>query len=226
MLRSVRDEDLETEEAPRDVELTLGPAVLFAIVCALLLLCGLCFGVGYTSGRRSAAHLAVSAKEAAAGQTLAAQAASTLQKPAAKGVTPSAAAEAAPVAGTQANAAPATNAHAAESGAASTASEAGVRPAIPAESGGSQWNSVPGIAVQPALAPGSGVMVQVAAVSHLEDANVLMGALRKRGYAVTARRATEDELIHVQVGPFASRADANAMSQRLLSDGYNAVVLP
>jgi cell division septation protein DedD len=53
-----------------------------------------------------------------------------------------------------------------------------------------------------------------------------MGALRKRGYAVTARRATEDELIHVQVGPFASRADANAMSQRLLSDGYNAVVLP
>jgi DedD protein len=225
MPRSVRDEDLETEEAPRDVELTLGPAVLFAIVCALLLLCGLCFGVGFTSGRRSAAHLAVSAKEAAAGQTLAAQA-STLQKPAAKGVTPSAAAEAAPVAGTQANAAPATNAHAAESGAASTASEAGVRPAISAESGGSQWNSVPGIAVQPALAPGSGVMVQVAAVSHLEDANVLMGALRKRGYAVTARRATEDELIHVQVGPFASRADANAMSQRLLSDGYNAVVLP
>jgi DedD protein len=221
MPRSVRDEDLETEEAPRDVELTLGPAVLFAIVCALLLLCGLCFGVGFTSGRRSAAHLAVSAKEAAAGQTLAAQA-STLQKPAAKGVTPSAAAEAAPGAGTQANAAPATNAHGAES----AASEAGVRPAISAESGGSQWNSVPGIAVQPALAPGSGVMVQVAAVSHLEDANVLMGALRKRGYAVTARRATEDELIHVQVGPFASRADANAMSQRLLSDGYNAVVLP
>lgn len=221
MPRSVRDEDLETEEAPRDVELTLGPAVLFAIVCALLLLCGLCFGVGFTSGRRSAAHLAVSAKEAAAGQTLAAQA-STLQKPAAKGVTPSAAAEAAPVAGTQGDAAPATNAHGAES----AASEAGVRPAISAESGGSQWNSVPGIAVQPALAPGSGVMVQVAAVSHLEDANVLMGALRKRGYAVTARRATEDELIHVQVGPFASRADANAMSQRLLSDGYNAVVLP
>lgn len=221
MPRSVRDEDLETEEAPRDVELTLGPAVLFAIVCALLLLCGLCFGVGFTSGRRSAAHLAVSAKEAAAGQTLAAQA-STLQKPAAKGVTPSAAAEAAPVVATQGDAAPATNAHGAES----AASEARVRPAISAESGGSQWNSVPGIAVQPALAPGSGVMVQVAAVSHLEDANVLMGALRKRGYAVTARRATEDELIHVQVGPFASRADANAMSQRLLSDGYNAVVLP
>ena len=225
MLRSDRDEDLETEEAPRDVELTLGPAVLFAIVCGLLLLCGLCFGVGYTSGRRGAAHLAVGAKEAAAGQTLEAQA-STLQKPAAKGVTPPSAAETAPVAATQADAPPAANAHAAQSGPALGASEAGVRPAIPAESGGSQWNSVPGIAVQPALAPGSGVMVQVAAVSHLEDANVLMGALRKRGYAVTARHAPEDDLIHVQVGPFASRADANTMSQRLLSDGYNAVVLP
>ena len=27
-------------------------------------------------------------------------------------------------------------------------------------------------------------------------------------------------------GPFASRAEANAMSQKLLGDGYNAVVLP
>jgi cell division septation protein DedD len=223
MPRSIRDEDLETEEAPRDVELTLGPAVLFAIVCGLLLLCGLCFGVGYTSGRRSAAHLGASAKEAASGQTLEAQA-STLQKPAAKGVTPSAAAETAPVAGTQADAAPAASAHGGDGGA--VAAESGVRPAMPADSGGSQWNSVPGIAVQPALAPGSGVMVQVAAVSHLEDATVLMGALRKRGYAVTARHAPEDDLIHVQVGPFASRTDANNMSQRLLSDGYNAVVLP
>jgi len=69
-------------------------------------------------------------------------------------------------------------------------------------------------------------MVQIAAVSHIEDANVLMAALRKRGYAVTARREIGDNLIHVQVGPFADRADANSMSQRLLNDGYNAVVLP
>ena len=80
--------------------------------------------------------------------------------------------------------------------------------------------------VQPALAAGAGLMVQVAAVSHPEDANVLMAALRKRGYTVTARRESDDSLIHVQIGPFANRADANAMSQRLLNDGYNAVVLP
>ena len=65
MLRSVRDEEFETEEAPRDVEVTLGPAMLFAIVCGLLLLGGLCFGLGYTSGRRSVVHLGASEKEAA-----------------------------------------------------------------------------------------------------------------------------------------------------------------
>ena len=69
-------------------------------------------------------------------------------------------------------------------------------------------------------------MVQVAAVSHAEDANVLMNALRKRGYAVSARHVITDNLIHVQVGPFNSRADASATSQRLLGDGYNAVVIP
>lgn len=68
-------------------------------------------------------------------------------------------------------------------------------------------------------------MVQIAAVSHMEDANVLMGALLKRGYAVTARREPGDNLIHVQVGPFANRADADAMSEKLLNDGYNAVVM-
>jgi cell division septation protein DedD len=60
----------------------------------------------------------------------------------------------------------------------------------------------------------------------MDDANVLMGALRKHGYAVVSRRGPDDNLIHVQVGPFAGRAEANAMSQRLLNDGYNAVVLP
>jgi DedD protein len=221
MLGSVRDEEFETEEAPRDVEVTLGPAVLFAIVCGLLLLCGLCFGVGYTSGRRSVARLGVSVKEAASGQTLT-QAASSTQKPAAKGVTP-AAPQPSPTAGAQSEASqPSLTGN---SQAAPTA-ESAVHPAMPADAAGTQPSPPPNNTVQPALAAGSGVMVQVAAVSHPEDANVLMGALRKRGYVVTARRANEDSLIHVQVGPFANRADANAMSQRLLNDGYNAVVLP
>jgi cell division septation protein DedD len=68
-------------------------------------------------------------------------------------------------------------------------------------------------------------MVQVAAVSHQEDANVLVAALRRHGYAVNARREAGDGLIHVQIGPFYNRNEANAMSQRLLGDGYNANVV-
>ena len=67
-------------------------------------------------------------------------------------------------------------------------------------------------------------MVQIAAVSRTEDADVLLGALKKRGYTVTARRELGDNLIHVQTGPFTSRNDANAMRQKLLNDGYNAIV--
>jgi len=67
-------------------------------------------------------------------------------------------------------------------------------------------------------------MVQIAAVAHPEDADVLTSALRRRGYAVVQRRVAGDNLIHVQVGPFVNRSDANAMAQRLLGDGYNAAV--
>ena len=69
-------------------------------------------------------------------------------------------------------------------------------------------------------------MVQIAAVSHPEDAEVLVSALRKNGYAVAVHRDISDSLIHVQVGPFASHSDALIMRQKLLNDGYNAIVQP
>jgi cell division septation protein DedD len=65
------------------------------------------------------------------------------------------------------------------------------------------------------MATGSFV-VQVAAVSHQEDADLLMGALKGRGYAVVERTEPQDKLVH--------RKDAEAMRQRLLSDGYNAII--
>lgn len=78
----------------------------------------------------------------------------------------------------------------------------------------------------PATAPALVLMVQIAAVSHQEDADVLVDALRKRGYAVTTRRDPADSLIHVRVGPFSDRSEANAARQKLLNDGYNALVQP
>lgn len=224
MLRDDLDEELETGRPQKDVELTLGPAVLFALACGLVLLCALCFGVGYTSGRRSGARMAAS-KEAAAGQTVAAQAAAEAgRKPAAKGTPPTVPA-ASPQSDLPSSSLP--PAGASPQGTTPTSPDA-VHPALSSQTGQPQSSVARGSTgqVQPALPPGSGAMVQIAAVSHVEDANVLMAALRRRGYEVTARRETDDNLIHVQVGPFATRAEANAMSQRLLNDGYNAVVLP
>ena len=67
-------------------------------------------------------------------------------------------------------------------------------------------------------------MVQIAAVSHREDADILISTLKQRGYDVFIRQEPQDKLLHVQVGPFASRKDADAMRQHLLADGYNAIV--
>ena len=69
-------------------------------------------------------------------------------------------------------------------------------------------------------------MVQIAAVSHQEDAEVLTGALRKRGYPVSARRDPADNLIHVRIGPFKTRDEASRWRLKLLDDGYNAMILP
>ena len=72
--------------------------------------------------------------------------------------------------------------------------------------------------------PGHPVMVQIAAVSRQEDAEVLAGALRKRGFSPQVKSGTTDKFFHVQVGPFADKEQAEAMKQHLLADGYNAIL--
>ncbi|MGA9463904.1 MAG: hypothetical protein WBV28_14025, partial [Terracidiphilus sp.] len=88
MQRSFAEEEFEEERPRRDKEITLGPAMLLAILCGLLLLCGLCFGVGYTAGRSSVPRGAVTITQSASGQTMTSQAGSALQKPQAKGILP------------------------------------------------------------------------------------------------------------------------------------------
>ena len=94
-----------------------------------------------------------------------------------------------------------------------------------APSGGIRPATAPAAATPAGALPGS-LMVQIAAVSNAEDAEVLSNALRKRGYAVTARRDPADNLLHVRIGPFATPAEANSWKMKLLNDGYNAVVQP
>jgi cell division septation protein DedD len=70
------------------------------------------------------------------------------------------------------------------------------------------------------------IMVQIAAVSHQEDANALASALREHGYSVSIRNEPQDKLLHVQLGPFATRDAAKAIRTKLIADGYNAIVKP
>ncbi|MDE3188593.1 MAG: SPOR domain-containing protein [Acidobacteriota bacterium] len=232
MQRGIGGGEFEPIEERRDTELTLGPVALTAIGLGLVMLCGLCFGLGYAAGRRGPGAAAAANAQPAAGQPVAAQTGGMLSKPAAASAVSAASPAVAdmeqltPAEGSQpGNAltsyAPASSSPAPDSG------QALVRPALP--QGGAPQPAPAAAAnpqVQTAMPQGAALMVQVAALSQVEDARVLVTALRQRGYAVTARREAADSLIHVQVGPFANRNDANAMCQRLLGDGYSAVVEP
>jgi cell division septation protein DedD len=84
----------------------------------------------------------------------------------------------------------------------------------------------PAATVAPVAMPVAGVgtvVVQVAAVSHQEDADLIASTLKRRGYVVNIRTEA-DKLLHVQVGPFATRKDAEVMKAKLLSDGFNAYI--
>jgi len=226
MHRSFGGTTIEPAEEARDREITLGPMMLAVLGLALLALCSVCFIGGYSAGRNSVPAAAAAASGPTATQLLREQ-----PKP---GATQSSY-EAPPVAQSTS----VTPAQAAEPGVVSASA------AVPSSSAGSNASAAPAVVhtalpaqtvsaqpdttaapVQSALPPAGSWMVQIAAVSHEEDADVLMTALRQRGYAVRQRRDPVDNLIHVQVGPFSTQNDAIAMRQRLLNDGYNAVIQP
>lgn len=216
----------EPVEEGRDKEITLGPMMMAVLGLVLLGVCSLCFLGGYAVGRRGPA---LAAPAAAKGPS-AADLFRDQPKPAAtqsNDAAPSAAqaAAAAPAGTTDSEATSSTT----ETPVSYTTSSANPTPAVhtalPAQAASAPPASS-GAPVQSALPPAGSWMVQIAAVSHSEDADVLMTALRQRGYAVSQRRDPVDNLIHVQVGPFSTENDAIAMRQRLLNDGYNAVIQP
>jgi DedD protein len=241
-MRGVFDEkELEPVPARRDTELTLSSGTLLAIFFGLVLLCGLCFGLGYAVGHRGSQPLAMASGQPSPG-ALPLQSGSSVAKPPATPLAPAAAAPAedtlaAPgVAGGQPAAA---SSSIAPSAAAETLpapvqaapSQPLVHPALTSAVAVSQAAQPGSAGTKAAFAPASatstgGLMVQIAAVSNSEDATVLTNALRKHGYAVTVRRDPADNLVHVRIGPFATVAEANIWKTKLLNDGYNAIVQP
>ena len=233
-MRGAFDDDrLEPAKSRRDAEFTLGSGALLGLFLGLVLLCGLCFGLGYKVGHHSAPEPSAASLQAGAGAQAPTLAAASRPKPsaiapiyaappsahAAVNLPTSSDANTNPVAGSQTS-------YPSASG--SVPSQPQVKPALPPQVESPQPAMRPGggLTVEPAIAPAGQPMVQIAAVSQPEDAEVLVNALRKRGYAVSARREAADHLIHVRIGPFASRDEANRWRQRLLNDGYNAIVQP
>ncbi len=228
-MRGVFDDE---EQAPvqqrRDKELTLGTWTLLALFLGLVLICGLCFGLGYAVGHRGSQETAEATQTPGETPT-SPEADGSRSKPSA-----SAAGAAEPASGAAADlsasaetdgASDPSAQNSAASGGSAQANQPVVRPALPGTAIQTQGQQQTGAAA-PAMgqgAPGA-LMVQIAAVSNPEDGNVLVNALRRRGYSVTARRDMPDGLIHVRIGPFNSRDVAEKWRQKLLSDGYNAIV--
>jgi len=98
----------------------------------------------------------------------------------------------------------------------------GTQPVIPATPPPAPTAAVPAAATAP-VPGGPSMVVQIAAVSHQEDADLIATTLRRRGYTVNIR-TEPDKLLHVQVGPFTNRKDAEAMKAKLLADGFNAYI--
>ncbi len=223
------EEDLAPLEEQDDRELTLSSTTLLVIFFGLVLVCGLFFGLGYTLGHRSS----TSAADRESGTT------PVSETPAPISAATSFDSKSKPTAATP-TAVVADTTPSPSTGDAQSADASGDTPAQPAppivkpalvETKPTTPVQAVKVSAQPALAPANvpsgiatGIMVQIAAVSNPADADVLIGALQKHGYTVAARRQPSDTLIHVQIGPFPTRADAVAMRQKLLGDGYNAII--
>jgi DedD protein len=210
--------DTDEEEEVKASEITLSTASLLGIFFGLVLICGVFFGFGYSMGRGTGqgatqAHALDKIPASTPGDGDENESAAS----------PPAAAPEEPPASVKAASTPAVKTVVKEDVASEDDTPA--KPAPPA-SKPTALKSAPAY-VPPADAPASTSgrpMVQIAAVARPEDADVLVSALRQRGYGVVVRSEPQDKLLHVQVGPFADRTQAAAMKQKLLSDGYNAII--
>jgi DedD protein len=233
-------EDERSDSGGHDREISLGTATVLGIFLALALVCALFFGFGYSMGRRSVpsalanVNTGISAplpeskltpgsltSPRASYAPLAGSATTADSDSGAKGVTGS---KTKPGAATVAMDAPA-------DGVSQAAQRKQIAPAITQTADPKSLSPRGGAAetsnaAMPAITAGGTSYVQVAAISvtHKEDAEMLKGSLQRRGYAVAIHQGTQDQLLHIQIGPLASKKDAEAMKVRLLSDGYNAIV--
>ena len=214
------------ESGEHEREISLSTTTILGIFFALALLCAVFFGFGYSMGRKSAQPVTSPAEVTTRSEN-------SGSKPApGSPASPSTSSAGRQAAGeTQSAIVPLDSPNAAAQDSSQTPSPVKAivpspRSDMPAEVTFRPVSKPAGIVpVAAALpSPGSSV-VQVAAMSHQEDADVVAVDLKRRGYTVAIRHEPQDKLFHVQIGPFANKKEADAMRQRLQTDGYNNAIV-
>jgi cell division septation protein DedD len=213
------DHDLRDlhEAAGQDREISLGATTILGIFFALALLCAAFFGFGYSMGRRSLQN-AISPTDI----TIRADANTPKPAPGSPAAGKQSASESAIIPidspDTAQDNQPVSPVATVKPAASTSHTNVQFPPSAPAKP----------LAVMPVStapsSPGSPV-VQVAAMSHQEDADVVAVDLKRRGYTVAIRHEPQDKLFHVQIGPFSTKKDADTMRLRLQTDGYNNAIV-
>jgi len=206
-MNSLLDDD--EDDLKRERELTLSTGMILGIFLVLVLLCGAFFGFGYKMGSHQAAAPIATVDEGETQPT--SETFNGFNKPSAGSPAGS-------------NAANGSEPVAADTGSGEapdgTAAAESPRPAVAAP-----VHTVTPVVTSPEQPTAVGsYMVQVAAVSHEEDAQLLVTALKAKGYPVSAHTEPGDKFFHIQVGPFGSVKDAAAAKARLVADGYQPII--
>jgi DedD protein len=192
-------------------ELTLSTPAILGIFFGLALLCAVFFGFGYGMGSKSHQAPVVSADTTAPSPT---NFSTFKPAPGSPAYVPPTPAVVTP--------APATTPESADPSNPTTPPQPA--PVIRSTPQPAAAPTRPEASAIPASETGLTFMVQIAAVSHREDADLMVSSLTRKGYAVVIHTEPGDKFFHVQVGPFANKKDAEAIRQRLSGDGYNAIL--
>lgn len=202
------------ESPEHDREISLGTTTILGIFFALALLCAVFFGFGYSLGRRSVSPVASPSE-------LTGPATSSLKPAPGNPVKPSADATQSAIVPIDSPDTPMQDSQPAPGLTPVSATVSTAKPDKPSPATNPTIKLTPTVA-----APSSGSsVVQVAAMSHQEDADVVAADLKRRGYTVAIRHEPQDKLFHVQIGPFPARKEADTMRQRLQGDGYNNAIV-
>src|SRR5579863_8654787 len=197
----------------QDTEITLGTAKLLGLFFGLVIVCAVFFALGYTLGRKSDSGLAT------VSPAVPLQTSSNRNKPAG-----SASPAAPPM--TFYKAVEQKDANPQLTPAADAVSTAPAAAADqPASSSGTQSSSQSNTPPDPMVpVPAGNYFVQVAAVSKQEDADSLVGALKKKQYPAFVANSSTDKLLRVQLGPFGDIKEAEGIRTRLVNDGYSPIL--